>query len=184
MSSFRCVLAVAVAVGVLAASARAEEKEGDKDGAKVAVKDLPQAVVDAVKAAYPTAVITEAEKETEDGKVEYTVEIKAGEKELDLEVSADGKSLKVESEGVAVKDLPQAVVDAVKAAYPAGVIKEAEKETEDGQTRYSVEVKVGDKVFDVKVSADGKTLKAEDDGEKVGKDNEKEGDNNDAEDDD
>lgn len=79
--------------------AQAEEKENEKD---IAVKDLPKAVVDAIKAKYPKAEIEEAEEiTTKDGKI-YEVEIEieeAGkEQELEIKITADGKIIKVEKE--------------------------------------------------------------------------------------
>ena len=63
---------------------------------KVPVKNLPRAVLAAVKALYPNGTITEAEKDTEDGKVVYEIEVTSGSKEIDVELSADGKVLKIE----------------------------------------------------------------------------------------
>ncbi len=85
-------LALVMGVGLLCGlrSAGADEK--------VPVKDLPKAVVAAVKALYPNGTITEAEKDTEDGKVVYEIEVTSGGKEIDIELTADGKVLKIESD--------------------------------------------------------------------------------------
>ena len=72
--------------------------------------------------------------------------------------------LEVEKEvKIEIKDLPTAVTDAVKKAMPDGKITEAETEKKDGKTVYSLDVKVGEKEFDVVVSEDGKILKTEED---------------------
>ena len=83
-------LALVLGMGLLCGlrSAGAEEE--------VPVKDLPKAVVAAVKALYPNGTITEAEKDTEDGKVVYEIEVTSAGKEIDIELTADGKVLKIE----------------------------------------------------------------------------------------
>ncbi len=59
---------------------------------------------------------------------------------------------------VEIKDLPAVVTDAIKKAYPEGKIIKADKETENGKTVYGVDVKVGDKVYDVDVDEAGKIV--------------------------
>jgi len=85
-------LALVLGTGLLFGlrSAGAEEE--------IPVKNLPKAVVAAVKALYPNGTITEAEKDTEDGKVVYEIEVTSGGKEIDIELTADGKVLKIESD--------------------------------------------------------------------------------------
>lgn len=66
-------------------------------------------------------------------------------------------------ETVAVADLPDAVVAAVTASLPGGVITEAEIGDENGQTVYEMEVLVDGKEVDVEVSADGTVLEIDED---------------------
>src|SRR5688572_4562103 len=66
-----------------------------------------------------------------------------------------------DEEEVAVKDLPAKVVDAIEAKFPGAKITEAEKETEDGDTVYEVEINFGDEELEVEVSEDGKILEVE-----------------------
>lgn len=76
----------------------------DEDGAVlqneegIDVSALPEEVVKAVKKAHPKAKIKEAEKLTKpDGSLTgYEVEIKAGKKELEIELDTDGKILRTE----------------------------------------------------------------------------------------
>src|SRR6516164_2180155 len=58
-------------------------------------------------------------------------------------------------------DLPKAVVDAVKAKFPAAELKEAAKETKDGKTTYEVILKDKGAGVDVAVSAEGKIAEIE-----------------------
>jgi uncharacterized membrane protein YkoI len=46
-----------------------------------------------------------------------------------------------EEEKIPLDKVPKAVLDAVKAKYPAGELKGAEKETEDGKTVYEIALK-------------------------------------------
>ena len=76
--------------------------DDDKNEKEIAVKDLPKAVMDAIKAKYPKAEIEEAEEiTTKEGKiyeVELEIEEEGKEVELEIEVSAAGKILKIEKE--------------------------------------------------------------------------------------
>jgi uncharacterized membrane protein YkoI len=60
-----------------------------------------------------------------------------------------------DDEKVALDKLPKAVVDAVKAKFPKAELKEAEKETEDGKTKYEVTIKDGESKIDVDVTENG-----------------------------
>ncbi len=78
-----------------------EEKEGeegdeeDKDEAvTVALSDVPEAVQATVKTEAPNGEIGEIEKEEEDGKVVYDVDVKIDGKKFELKIAADGTLLK------------------------------------------------------------------------------------------
>ncbi len=68
-------------------------------------------------------------------------------------------------EGVAIADIPKAVVDAVNKAQAGGKITEAEKETRNGVLVYEVEVSNNGKKYEVKVDATGKLLSNKEDDE-------------------
>ena len=155
----RMVFAVSALMALTARAGVAEDE--------VPLKDLPKAVTDAVKAKYPKAELKEASKEVKDGKTVYEVETKLSGKGLDLTVSADGKILETEEE-IAVADLPKAVTSAIKAKYPAGTVKTAEKvtKTEGNTTSYEVIVALkGKKSRELAISADGKITGDEEEGE-------------------
>lgn len=63
-------------------------------GEKVAVANLPPPVISAILHHYPTARIVEAEWETEDGRGYYEVELEVNGKDIDLEISPEGRILK------------------------------------------------------------------------------------------
>ncbi|APW63688.1 PepSY domain-containing protein [Paludisphaera borealis] len=137
------------------------------DEEKIPLKDVPKAVLDAVKARFPKGEIKSAEKEDEDGKTTYEVALKDDGHTLDVALKADGTILEIEKK-VAAKDLPKAVAAAVEAKYPKGTVKKAEEIVtfKKGKEQKSFEVVVtetGKKSVEVKLSADGKILKQEED---------------------
>jgi uncharacterized membrane protein YkoI len=82
-----------------------EEKEGeegdeeDKDeGVTVTLGDLPDAVQATVTKEAQSGEIGEIEKEEEDGKVVYDVDVKIDGKKFELKIAADGKLLKKEAD--------------------------------------------------------------------------------------
>lgn len=88
-------LAVAALTGALhVTKAVAEDDKGDEKEVKVDLKDVPENVKKAATDAVKGLVLTEAEKETKDGKDIYELEGKVGDKKYEVEVDADGKVLK------------------------------------------------------------------------------------------
>jgi len=86
-SLFVCALLALVSAQVFA------EEKGDKEE-KIAIKDLPKAIVDAVNTAQQGGTITDAEKETaKDGTVVYEVDVTNGGKKYEVKVDASGKVL-------------------------------------------------------------------------------------------
>jgi uncharacterized membrane protein YkoI len=139
---------------------------------KVSPDKLPKAVMNAIKERFPDAEITSAEKEMEDGKVVYDIELKSKGKKYEMDIQEDGTVIEIEKE-VAVKDLPEAVTKAVEAKYPKSKIKEVmevnkvkdKKETPD---HYEIIIETAEKKdLEIIVSLDGKEVKAEG-GEKGG----------------
>ncbi len=61
--------------------------------------------------------------------------------------------------------LPDKVVAAVKAAYPDGKITDAEEQTKDNKKQYELDVKNGDKTWEVVVSEDGTIISQKEDKE-------------------
>jgi hypothetical protein len=160
MNASKTVCAVALA-GLLSAVSvsRADEE-------KVALTDVPKAVMDSVMKKFPVATAVGASKETEDGKTTFEVELKDKGKSVDVSLKPDGTILEIETE-VAPKDLPAAVTAAVTAKYPGSKIEKAESivEFEDGKEEKSYEVVVmtaAKKSVEVKVSPAGKVLEDED----------------------
>jgi uncharacterized membrane protein YkoI len=155
-------LIAALAVVVLVVPAfRAEEKEE-----KVPLDKLPKAVVEAVKAKFEGAKLVSAEKEKEDGKTVYEVNIKHKGHTIEVTVTPEGKIVSVEKT-IEAKDLPEAVAAALKKKYPKATIKKIEELSKDDKvTGYEVLLTSGKKTVEVVFDPSGKVTKTESKGEK------------------
>ena len=155
------ILGIAVVMAAFStASARADEE-------KVALDKVPKAVISAAKAKYPGAKLTEAAKEVEKGKTTYEVSLTTVDKrKIDATFKPDG-TLVLTEETIEVKDLPKVVSAAVKAKYPKGKMKSAEKLVEGDEVSYEVVVAIeGKKDIEVVVDPKGKIEEPEDDEKK------------------
>jgi uncharacterized membrane protein YkoI len=129
------------------------------DEKKIALADVPNKVMTAVKEKFPGAEITGAEKETEDGKTIYEINLNHKGQSIDAEFSPEGEFLEMEAV-IDAKDLPRAVADAIKSKYPDSELKRAEKVTKkDDSVLYEVIVQSGDKKGEVVVEPSGKIVK-------------------------
>ncbi|HVA49502.1 MAG TPA: PepSY-like domain-containing protein [Pirellulales bacterium] len=141
---------------LLTVDARALAKEED-----VPLDQVPKVVLEAVKAKFPGAKLTEAAKETEDGKTTYEIGLEHKGQEYSVSLTAAGKITEIERE-IEIKELPKAVSDAIKKKYPKGKMEKAEEVTAGGKTTYEVVVEASDdKDVEVTVDASGKILKEE-----------------------
>jgi hypothetical protein len=122
---------------VLAASFGLSARADDE---KIAIDKLPEVVLKAINTKFPGAKLEEAAKEVEDGKTTYEVELTFKEGEYTVSVKSDGTIEEVERE-VAIKDLPVAVLAALKAKYPKATLDEAEEVTAGTKVTYEVLVK-------------------------------------------
>src|SRR6516162_3631146 len=112
---FLCMSAVAGLITV-SALAWADDKKEEK-AEKIAPDKLPQKIKDAINGRFPKAEITSAEKEKEDGKVVYDIELKHEGRKYEMDILEDGTIVEIEKE-VAAKDVPEGVTKAVKEKYP------------------------------------------------------------------
>lgn len=149
------------ALVMLATVVGAEEK-----AKKVPLDKVPKAVMDAINGRFPGAKIGSVEKETEDGKVVYDVELKHKDRKYEMDIQEDGTILEIEKE-VALKDVPEAVLKALEAKYPKAAIKEVMevnkvKGKEEKPIHYEATLETADKKKqEVIVSLDGKSVKKE-----------------------
>jgi len=142
-----------------AGKADVKEKGEAKDKAKV---ELPAAAAAAIAAAFPNAAIEKVKAEDENGVKTFAVKL-----ETEVEVAADGQIVSVSRE-VALKDVPEAVVKAIRTATAEAEIKEVVREevraeAKDGKLVkldkakivFEAELKKGDQEGSIEVAADG-----------------------------
>ncbi len=143
-----CVIAVALAIG----KAKAAEQN-----------EVPLGVL---KAALEACGITigEVKVEQEDGRVIYEIELLIGDREAEVEVTAEGEVLEFDEE-MPVAAVPEAVMVAAQKAVPDGTPTEAEKQIENGTVLYEIEFNTADGEVEVRVSEDGQVVKVQQEGE-------------------
>jgi len=141
---------LALACG-LAVSAAAQEKTLKKS-------DLPAAVQQAVDEQSKGATIRGYSSETENGKLQYEVEMTVNGHSKDVTIAPDGTVLEIE-EQVAFDSLPAAVRDGLRKKAGAGTITKVEAITKHGTlVAYEAKVHTGDKHSEIQVGPDGKPL--------------------------
>ena len=145
---------VTMTSSMLGLAAVAQESEQ-----KVAAKDVPVAVVNAFKAAYPHATIHGYAKEKENGKTYYEIESREGTVSRDVLYEPDGKLAEVE-ETIAESELPAAALAAFHKQYPKAVITKIERTTAGEKVTYEVSAKRGQKRFSMEFDSNGNALKS------------------------
>lgn len=141
-------------LGVLAASARADEE-------KIPLSKVPKAVIDAFKGKFPEAKINTAIKEEEDGKTVYEIESTLNGLAVDCVLKPDGEFVEIEKQ-IKADALPAAVADALKTKYPNATWSKIEEVTKGDKVSYEVVVKKADgKSVGVALDTTGKVLEEE-----------------------
>jgi len=153
---------IALAAIVLSAAvALADDKEE-----KIPPDKLPAKILEAIKGRFPKAEITSAEKEKEDGKIVYDIELKSDGKKYEMDILEDGTIIEIEKE-VAVNKLPDGAAKTIEEKYPKSKILEVmevnkvegKKETPQ---HYEVTIETADKKKkEVILALDGKSVKEE-----------------------
>jgi uncharacterized membrane protein YkoI len=135
-------------------AARADEE-------KVPLDKVPIAVIETVNARFPGAKLTQAERETEEGKTTYEIALTHKGHKVEVSLTEGGDVIEVEKE-VAAKDLPRPVADALKAKYPKATVKKAEEVTKGVKPPvYEIHIADDGKAREVVLDASGKVLKVE-----------------------
>ena len=167
-----------LAVGVLSADEETAEGQAGEQAKEEAKVELPAAVADALKAAFPKAKVEEVKVEQEEGLALYEVELKQDTVEMEVEVAPDGTLVEIET-AVAQEAVPAAALQALQAADPAAKIdelkkieiraeiKKAEEEKPAELVKlatpkivYEAELKKEGKEGEITVAADGKVVEA------------------------
>ncbi len=147
--------AVAVALGLLlGAGTRAAEE-------KVPLDKVPRAVLKAVKAKFPDAKLTGAEKEKENGATVYEIALTVKGQKIEATYKPDGTLVSVEKQ-IKASDLPEAVTKTLEARYPRATYKMVEEVTRGDTLAYEVLLVTADKKkFEVVLDPKGKVVKVE-----------------------
>ena len=87
---------------------------------------LPREVTRAIEAIFPRAVITDAEKEHEDGVPLYEVVLTQDGRDMEVKVSAEGVVIEIAAR-IRFRDLPKPVASAVTKAARGGKVVKVEK---------------------------------------------------------
>ena len=147
-------IAIAIASGALVAGlALAQDSEK-----KVRMQDLPAAVQQAVKEHSQGATVKGLAMEVEKGRKLYEAELLVNGKSRDITFDEKGKLVSAEEE-TSLDKIPAAARAAIEKGAGSGKITMVETVTEDGKTSYEAQVTTGRKKSEVKVDANGKTVK-------------------------
>jgi len=125
----------------------------------IPLDQLPKPVLDAVKAQQPGARMLAARKETRDGKTLYAVELENKGQKLQMTLQPDG-TLVATSKEIAIRDLPAAVVRAVRTKYPRQGLDKAAEEKRGNTINYAVLLNTGTGTpYEVVLDPDGRVLR-------------------------
>jgi uncharacterized membrane protein YkoI len=150
---------VALALAGCNAMNHKDKSEGGDHAQKVAKADLPPQVASAVNSRFPDATIRSAEKETENGKVLYDIELTHNGKHYEMDVEENGTVAETET-AIDASALPAPVSQAVQAKYPGATVKEVMEKRKGSQqavSEYEIVVKpASGKSKELTVAPDGK----------------------------
>ena len=124
---------------------------------KIAMKDLPPAVQQAIKD-QGGATVRGLAKEVDKGKTLYEAELTVNGHSKDIMFDEQGTMVSVEEES-ALDQIPPAARTAIEKATGSGKVSAVEKLTEGGHVFYEAQVTKGGKTSEVKVDASGVTAK-------------------------
>jgi uncharacterized membrane protein YkoI len=125
---------------------------------KVAMKDVPAAVQQAIKEQSKGATLKGVTTEVESGKTLYEAELKVNGHSKDISFDAQGQIVSVEEE-TPIQQIPGPARDAIQKAAANGKVLEVETVKEGGKTFYEAQIKTGAKKSEVKVDASGQVIK-------------------------
>ena len=142
-------------VGVIA-QAQGQEKEPKEKHLKRA--DLPAAVQRTADEHSKGATVKGYSQETENGNVEYEVEMTLNGHSRDVSIAADGSIIEIE-EAVALSSLPAEVREGLQQRAGSGTIGKVESLTKRGSiVAYEAHVIKEGKKSEIQVGPDGKPL--------------------------
>jgi len=147
------------------AEAGEKGEAAERKTAAVDLKILPEAVLNAFKAAYSKAVIKGASKEVENGVTLFEIESLDGTVGRNLIYTAEGKVNEIE-EVIAPADLPAAVQQSLAKEFPGYKILTAETLIKGAAKQFELTVQVKDTKVGITVDPTGKIIEKSSSGEK------------------
>jgi len=124
---------------------------------------IPQRVMEALKAKFPSAEIRTWAREREEDFVVYDIEFRQGVQKFEADIKEDGTIRNWERQ-ISITDLPGAVRKAVDTKYPKGVLKEimaitAVKDGKDTPEGYEIVIETaGKKEVEITLAPNGKLM--------------------------
>ena len=163
MHGLICRLGASAVVALLLLTMAATADDPAKKIEIIKLEEAPKAVRDAIEGRFPGAKVSTTESETENGKVNFEVNLTHKGRKYEMHIQDDGTITAIEKE-INLKDVSETVLTAVKNKYPDAIIQggmevskvKDKKETPD---HYLIAVKIGDKKKEIAFSLDGKTIK-------------------------
>jgi hypothetical protein len=163
MRGLICQLGVGAVVGLGLLAMRAAADDKAKKIEIIKLEDAPLAVRKAIEGRFPGAKVTTTERETENGKVVFEVNLTHKDRKYEMHIKEDGTIDAIEKE-IELKEVPEKVLKAVKDKYPDATIQGAMKvdkvkDAKETSDHYLIAVMIADKKKEITVSLDGKTVK-------------------------
>src|SRR6516162_6818326 len=115
----------------------------------IKLEEAPKAVRDAIQGRFSGSKVATTERETENGKVNFEVNLTHKDRKYEMHIQEDGTIKAIEKE-INLKDVPEAVLKAVKDKYPdatnQGVMEVSKvKDKKETPDHYLIAIKIGDK---------------------------------------
>lgn len=143
-------LILGLAVMIVAAGARADDRS-------TLLNHTPVAVRDTIQQKFPEARVQSIEVEQKHGRTIYEVDLIQAGREIELKLTADGTLLKIERD-LDPSELPQAVTEAIQ-AHQFGKILRAEVTIRGDAHKYEVLVASDNqRLLEVELDAQGRIL--------------------------
>ena len=128
-------------------------------GKDVSLSEVPQAVRATIERELKGVEIDDLERDKDDGKIVFEVEAKDDGRDIDLKIAEDGTLLQKEEE-LDTKDLPAAILNAVKKMFGDVDFEDVEKEYRLGRgTIYKIEAEKDKLRIDLEMKEDGTVIK-------------------------
>jgi hypothetical protein len=156
-------MALLISTAAVAAAYQGKEE-------RVPLDQLPMPIREAVAKRFPEAKLVSAEKEIEDEVVLFEIALRHQKHDLEVTLTADGAFREIET-ALLNDEIPKAVAESVEAKYAGAILQKVErivlvKDGKEQTAAFEAKVQTKDKKnLEIKLDADGRMLKVEEDDE-------------------